>query len=51
MKLESLTKLDKGNKITSKKWRMMSCQQIVTSLSFLQFMANLEQSRSRIPDA
>ena len=30
---------------------MTSCQQIVTSLVFFQFMANLEQSRSRIPDA
>ena len=29
----------------------MSCRQIVTSLSFFQFMANLEQSGSRIPDA
>ena len=30
---------------------MTSCQKIVTLLSFLQFMANLEQSGSRIPDA
>ena len=29
---------------------MTSCQQIVTSLSFLWFMTNLEQSGSRIPD-
>ena len=29
----------------------MSCQQIVMSLLFFQFMANLEQSGSRIPDA
>ena len=28
----------------------MSCREIVTSLSFFQFMANLEQSESRIPD-
>ena len=30
---------------------MMSCQQIMTSLSFLQFMVDLEQSGSRIPEA
>ena len=30
---------------------MTSCQKIVTSLSFFQFMANLEQSESQIPDA
>ena len=29
----------------------MSCWKIVTSLSFFQFMANLEQSGSQIPDA
>ena len=29
----------------------MSCWQIVTSLSFFQFMANLEQSKIWIPDA
>ena len=29
----------------------MSCRKIVTSLSFFQFMANLEQSGSQIPDA
>ena len=28
----------------------MLCRKIVTSLSFSQFMANLEQSGSRIPD-
>ena len=28
---------------------MTSCRKIVTSLSFFQFMANLEQSESRIP--
>ena len=28
-----------------------SCREIVTSLSFFQFMVNLEQSRSRISDA
>ena len=30
---------------------MTSHQKIVTSFSFLQFTANLEQSESRIPDA
>ena len=30
---------------------MTSLQKIVTSLSFFLFVANLEQSRSRIPDA
>ena len=40
MKLGSVTKLDKR-----------SCRKIVKSLSILQFMVNLEQSRSRIPDA
>ena len=30
---------------------MTSSQKIVTSLSVFQFMANLEQSGSRIPDA
>ena len=30
---------------------MTSCRKIVTSLPFFQFMANLEQSESQIPDA
>ena len=30
---------------------MTLCQQIVTSFSFSKFMANLEQSRSQIPNA
>ena len=42
MKLGPVTKLDKRNKATS---------QIVTSLLFFQFMAILEESRSRIFDA
>ena len=33
-----------------KRLTMTSCQEIVTLLSFSRFMANLEQSRSRIPD-
>ena len=50
MKLVPVTKLDKRNKATSKKITMASCCRIVTPLSFFQFMANLEQSGSRIPE-
>ena len=50
MKLEPVTKRDKRNKTTSKKLSMTSCQQIVTSLSLIRCMANLERSGSRIPD-
>ena len=42
MKLGQVAKLDKENKITSKKIDETSCWKIVTSLSFLQFTANLE---------
>ena len=42
MKLGPVTKLDKRNKTTSKKF--------MTSLSFFGFLANLEQSGGRIPD-
>ena len=48
MKLGPIAKLDERKKNTSKK--LTSCQKIVTSLSFFQFMVNLEQSRSWIPD-
>ena len=34
-----------------KKMTMTSCKQIVVSLSFFRFMANLEQSKSRIQNA
>ena len=51
MKLRPVTELDKKNKTTSKKLTMTSYRQVVTSLSFFQFMANLEQSGSRISDA
>ena len=51
MKLEPVTKLDKRNKKPSKNLTTTSCLQIVTSLSFFRFMANLEQSESRRPDA
>ena len=51
MKFGSVTTRNKRNKVTSKKkLTMRSCQQIVTSLSFLLFMVNLEPSKSRIPD-
>ena len=50
MKLGALTKFDKRNKTTSKKLTMTSCWQIVTSLSFFGFLANLEHSRGRILD-
>ena len=51
MKLGPVTKLDKRNKTASKQLTMTSCQKIVTSLLFFRFMANLEQSGSRITDA
>ena len=43
--------LDKRNKTTSKKFDDDVMSKNLTSLSFFQFMANLEQSESRIPDA
>ena len=51
MKLGPVTKLDKRNKTAPKKMVMTSCQQMMRSLSFFQFMANLEQSGSPIPVA
>ena len=51
MKLGPVTKIDKRNKTVLKKLTMVSYQQIVTSLSCFQFIANFEQSRSQIPDA
>ena len=51
MKYGSVTKLDKRNKTTSKKFDDDVMSKNLTSLSFFQFMANLEQSESRIPDA
>ena len=50
MKLGPVTKLDKRNKTTSKKFDDDACRKIVTSLSFFGFLANLEQSKGRIPD-
>ena len=51
MKLEPVTKLDKESTATSKILTYTSYQQNVTSLLFLQFMANFEQSGSRSPVA
>ena len=50
MKLGPVTKLGKRNK-RQENLMMTSCQEIVTQLPFFQFMANLEQSGSRILDA
>ena len=50
MKPGPVTKLDKRNNKTSKNSTMRSCQQTVTSMSFFQFITNLEQSGSWIPD-
>ena len=51
MKLGPVTKPDKRNTTTSKHLTMTSCWQIVTSLSFFQFMANLQSFGKWIPDA
>ena len=51
MKPESVTKLNKRNTGTSKKLVMMPCRPIVTSQSFFQLMANLEESGDQIPHA
>ena len=50
MELGPVTKLDKRNMGTSKKLTMTSCREIVASMFFLWFMANLEQFRNRISD-
>ena len=51
MKLGPVTKLDKRNKMTSKKFDddFMSANGDV--IIIFRFMANLKQSRSRIPNA
>ena len=51
MKLGPVTKLDKRNKTTSKKFGDDDISAKITSLSFFRFMADLEQSGSQIPDA
>ena len=50
MKLGPVTKLDKRNKTIPKKIMMTSYQKSVTSWSFFQPLAKLEQSESWIPD-
>ena len=50
MKLGPVLKLDNKNKTTSKKFDDDVMLEIVTSLTFFQFMAKLEQPGSRIPD-
>ena len=50
MKLGRVTKIHKSKKTTSKNLTVASCRKIETSLPFVQFMANLEQSGSWIPD-
>ena len=47
---QALTKLDKRNTTTSR-FDLMPFWQIVTSLSFFQFMTNLQPSKSCILDA
>ena len=51
MKLGPVTKHGKSSKTTSKNLTMISCRQIVTSLSFFGFIPKSVQSGNRIPDA
>ena len=51
MKLGPVTKFDKKNVETSENMTMTSCWKILMSLSFYQFMANLEKSGNLIPGA
>ena len=50
MKLGPVTKLDKRNKIMSKKIDVGVMSQIMMSLSFFGFLVNLEKFEGRIPD-
>ena len=50
MKLASVSKLDERKTATSKKLGKTSCQNYDVIVIF-EFLANLEQSRSRISDA
>ena len=50
MKVGPVTAIEKKNAATTKKLTMTSCWQIVTSLSFARFMANLQSSGSPISD-
>ena len=51
MTLESVTEHDKRNIAKLKKSMMMPCQHHCNTLSFFQFMTNLKQSQSWIPEA
>ena len=42
--------MTKATKQRQKKLTLTSCQKIMTSLSFLGFLSNLEQSGGQIPD-
>ena len=50
MKLGPVTNLTRKTKQRQKILTIASCQKIVKSLLFFQFMANLGQSGSQIPD-
>ena len=43
--------MTRETKNLQKNFTMLSCREIVTSLQLFRFMANLEQSGNRIPDA
>ena len=51
MKLGPVTKLDKRNKTMSKKFDHDVTSKNCDVIAIFQFTANLEQSRSQIPDA
>ena len=51
MKLETQSRLEKGNMMMSKKLKMTSSLQFVTSSLFVRCRTNLPQSGSWIPDA
>ena len=51
MKLEQVTKIEKKNKTTSKKFDDDECQKFAASFSFFQFMANFDRYGSRISNA
>ena len=51
MKHGPVTKLDKRNTTTSKEIDYDVCRQIMTSSLFFRFVVDLEQSRTRLPNA
>ena len=51
MKLGPVTKVDTSNETTSKRLAVKPCRQVLTSLSFFQFMTNFEPSQIHIPEA